>query len=899
MDDEQFKLFEQMTEFTREFHEACDNIAKVEKEITKELQKQINISRKPQDLPEMYSKSLQPMNMVRKKLWYRLYKYWHEPFIEKNYDDDKLLLLKQQNAYKKRMKKRQMEKKLQNSKLSGKGGPNNQSLNGGKGKSYGIQNQSLNQKEGQDGNDSDSVDLEMLIQEQKKQANQNDESNLTAEFMNGEDDPDNDEMAQIISKKVDPFNINHKKNQNLYRDTLLECIGLKPHKLIKNISLPQFYVRQHKKQRKSQFQKRDLYDNFIQVCDPNKKRVKETKELIQEQIIDYIQNIQDGINEKLNYLKQLESVQQEIVSKSKKLENYDCQTDQKLVKTIKIEKTLTPGDYEEVYFNQRRMKQMPINLKNYLSAPNQKKSLISRRASKLGSPTSQGSYQNIDKLLIPLNQISNYLQPSTIGNTPRSSFKITTPIQNMKTQRSPLNRSINNSPKQMKKEFLDFNHYSQLNAPKEFIETKMPKYAQFNDKQIKFQLRKFHERIEKSSWKTENNLAFQESRANRLNYPCLHTGTLLEKASEALKSKVAQAKIIKINKANQQEWIDQDAKTEKLNKIANGFIELDYDLDEEKQKYINQIREDMDSQDMDALDALNRSLSNDDELSLKDFQAIAKEIKMTRLKSKESPKKQKPMSQLTTRRQSIGGSVQSSMPGLGIGSLKQLHTARYSMSTAQNSRYDSRQIKVIGVDSEKSITTSHFIKRQVPSVIEEPKLSKQTQEDIQRANEVFGVCKTVLQESSTMHRRINTRENKINSNFDTIKDRVSHNIQLGEDDIKMSVEDFHNKKHIFIYNKDLSKGYFLRLDPNRINEIARRLHTFKFKEPRIVAEEDKEAEILEKQRLEKYFHKRFKSDELDAKSLRPKFTEKFIARVQAVTKMCSLKIKDEIDRKQK
>lgn len=28
----------------------------------------------------------------------------------------------------------------------------------------------------------------------------------------GGDDPDNDEMAQIISKKVDPFNTNHKKN---------------------------------------------------------------------------------------------------------------------------------------------------------------------------------------------------------------------------------------------------------------------------------------------------------------------------------------------------------------------------------------------------------------------------------------------------------------------------------------------------------------------------------------------------------------------------------------------------------------------------------------------------------------------------------------------------------------
>ena len=67
----------------------------------------------------------------------------------------------------------------------------------------------------------------------------------------------------------------------------------------------------------------------------------------------------------------------------------------------------------------------------------------------------------------------------------------------------------------------------------------MPRYAQFNDKPLKFQLRKFHERIEKSSWKTENNLAFQDSRANRINYPCLHTGTLLEKASDALKSKVA------------------------------------------------------------------------------------------------------------------------------------------------------------------------------------------------------------------------------------------------------------------------------------------------------------------------------------------------------------------------
>lgn len=48
--------------------------------------------------------------MKRKKLWYKVYKYWHEPFIEKNYEDDKLLMLKQQNAYKKRLKKRQKAK---------------------------------------------------------------------------------------------------------------------------------------------------------------------------------------------------------------------------------------------------------------------------------------------------------------------------------------------------------------------------------------------------------------------------------------------------------------------------------------------------------------------------------------------------------------------------------------------------------------------------------------------------------------------------------------------------------------------------------------------------------------------------------------------------------------------
>ena len=66
-------------------------------------------------------------------------------------------------------------------------------------------------------------------------------SNLTAEFMNGEDNDgggNDDDMAKLISKKVDPFNINHKKNENLYKETLLECIGLKPFKIVKNVNLP-------------------------------------------------------------------------------------------------------------------------------------------------------------------------------------------------------------------------------------------------------------------------------------------------------------------------------------------------------------------------------------------------------------------------------------------------------------------------------------------------------------------------------------------------------------------------------------------------------------------------------------------------------------------------------------
>lgn len=83
-----------LKEFTLEYKQTCREIKKVEKQIESELAKQINISRKPKDLPELYTDHLQNMNLLKKKLWYRLYKYWHEPFIEKNFADDKLLLLK-------------------------------------------------------------------------------------------------------------------------------------------------------------------------------------------------------------------------------------------------------------------------------------------------------------------------------------------------------------------------------------------------------------------------------------------------------------------------------------------------------------------------------------------------------------------------------------------------------------------------------------------------------------------------------------------------------------------------------------------------------------------------------------------------------------------------------------
>mmetsp|Transcript_25865 Transcript_25865/g.25135 ORF Transcript_25865/g.25135 Transcript_25865/m.25135 type:complete len:138 (+) Transcript_25865:1080-1493(+) len=111
-----------------------------------------------------------------------------------------------------------------------------------------------------------------------------------------------------------------------------------------------------------------------------------------------------------------------------------------------------------------------------------------------------------------------------------------------------------------------------------------------------------------------------------------------------------------------------------------------------------------------------------------------------------------------------------------------------------------------------------------------------------KASSVFSTCKEELMISRKELSLINLKETEMKKDFDVMKDKASHIIVLGNDDIKHSVEDFHDQKHIFIYNKDLSKGYFLKIDPHRVSEIARRLHTFKFKEPRIVCEDERLSE---------------------------------------------------------
>ena len=51
--------------------------------------------------------------------------------------------------------------------------------------------------------------------------------------------------------------------------------------------------------------------------------------------------------------------------------------------------------------------------------------------------------------------------------------------------------------------------------------------------------------------------------------------------------------------------------------------------------------------------------------------------------------------------------------------------------------------------------------------------------------------------------------------------------------------------------------------------------------------------------MEKYYHKKFKLEDLDAKRLRPKYSEKFISQIEAVTEMCNMKLKEEIQIKKK
>ena len=109
---------------------------------------------------------------------------------------------------------------------------------------------------------------------------------------------------------------------------------------------------------------------------------------------------------------------------------------------------------------------------------------------------------------------------------------------------------------------------------------------------------------------------------------------------------------------------------------------------------------------------------------------------------------------------------------------------------------------------------------------------------------VFNSCKNIEVDSNSELKQINRQEKMMSLDFEKIQDNAAHKIYLGRDEVTQSVDYFHKKKHIFIYNKDLSKGYFLKVDPNKMNEVSSRLQTFKFKEPRIVAADSDEEEKI-------------------------------------------------------
>lgn len=51
------------------------------------------------------------------------------------------------------------------------------------------------------------------------------ELDIEKQFQGG-DEMDEDYISALIDRKIDPFNINHKKSKNLYRDTLLRSAGV-------------------------------------------------------------------------------------------------------------------------------------------------------------------------------------------------------------------------------------------------------------------------------------------------------------------------------------------------------------------------------------------------------------------------------------------------------------------------------------------------------------------------------------------------------------------------------------------------------------------------------------------------------------------------------------------------
>jgi hypothetical protein len=79
----------------------------VDEQIAAEVAKEIVLNFKPMMEGDLYKKVFKPCDKKRKAVWEEMYSIFLQPFIQKSENEDKLILLKQRAAHKKRLKQRQ------------------------------------------------------------------------------------------------------------------------------------------------------------------------------------------------------------------------------------------------------------------------------------------------------------------------------------------------------------------------------------------------------------------------------------------------------------------------------------------------------------------------------------------------------------------------------------------------------------------------------------------------------------------------------------------------------------------------------------------------------------------------------------------------------------------------